>query len=370
MANTPFKRSDSSFITVRTNSAKSSEYSLVAMSAHSQSDQSETPRLCFDSQQDALDFQAKLVQDSRDWMALNDLNFVDRYKRKEIEIVMPLCIRNNEWAESNDFHLVLSAVPSVRIWHGERSTVSPRRSSPSFHDGLHWPDDRVLVPVTQFVQCPQEVIASSVWLEPAKERLNLFRQVFGPSDGRRHVTHVTGEGESSVSGVRFTNCDGNGIPSNIQSTSQINNHVTRDVAKLFWERSDEFYLVNLPARCLRIGFDNLCVWFEVVELPDSPVEIGKEIFLSPCEFTARTGERVSHRKAAEYYGPMKSKLDTDTTPEQKLDRFHSALRGVLQVSKQDLNNRLAAEKIANEGKPKRGPKPRTSASGHASGGKG
>jgi hypothetical protein len=48
-------------------------------------------------------------------------------------------------------------------------------------------------------------------------------------------------------------------------------------------------------------------------------------------------------------------------------RFDSAMRTILQVSKTDLNRMLAEEKIANAGKPKRGPKPRTSASGLASG---
>jgi hypothetical protein len=38
--------------------------------------------------------------------------------------------------------------------------------------------------------------------------------------------------------------------------------------------------------------------------------------------------------------------------------FESALRQVLRVSKTDLNRMLAEEKKANEGKPKRGPKPR------------
>ena len=38
--------------------------------------------------------------------------------------------------------------------------------------------------------------------------------------------------------------------------------------------------------------------------------------------------------------------------------FQNALRTVLQVSKSDLNRMLAEEKIANAGKPKRGPKPR------------
>jgi hypothetical protein len=40
------------------------------------------------------------------------------------------------------------------------------------------------------------------------------------------------------------------------------------------------------------------------------------------------------------------------------DVFEGALRKVLRVSKDDLNQMLADEKKANEGKPKRGPKPR------------
>ncbi len=48
--------------------------------------------------------------------------------------------------------------------------------------------------------------------------------------------------------------------------------------------------------------------------------------------------------------------------------FQTALRKVLQVSKADLNRMLTEEKIANAGKPKRGPKPKTSPSDHASDG--
>ncbi len=63
---------------------------------------------------------------------------------------------------------------------------------------------------------------------------------------------------------------------------------------------------------------------------------------------------------------MKSRLDPQTTPEQKMQIFRTALRSVLHLSKNDLNRMLAAEKIANQDKPKRGPKPRSSASDHAS----
>jgi hypothetical protein len=49
------------------------------------------------------------------------------------------------------------------------------------------------------------------------------------------------------------------------------------------------------------------------------------------------------------------------------DKFQSALRTVLRVSKADLTRMLADEKAANQGKSKRGPKPKqSSTSDHAS----
>jgi hypothetical protein len=51
------------------------------------------------------------------------------------------------------------------------------------------------------------------------------------------------------------------------------------------------------------------------------------------------------------------------TPE--MQRFDEALQSVLSVSKSDLKQMLADEKAANADRPKRGPKPKTSVSGHA-----
>jgi hypothetical protein len=63
------------------------------------------------------------------------------------------------------------------------------------------------------------------------------------------------------------------------------------------------------------------------------------------------------------------KAKAKTSPEHA--RFQNALRSVLQVSKTDLNRMLANEKIANQGKLKRGPKPKhSSASDHVSSDKG
>jgi hypothetical protein len=42
----------------------------------------------------------------------------------------------------------------------------------------------------------------------------------------------------------------------------------------------------------------------------------------------------------DYDEPMKSRLDPQTTPEQKMKCFQTALRRVLTVSKDDLNAKL------------------------------
>jgi hypothetical protein len=55
------------------------------------------------------------------------------------------------------------------------------------------------------------------------------------------------------------------------------------------------------------------------------------------------------------------------TPEMR--RLNDALRSVLQVSKSDMNQMLEEERRSKIGKPKPGPKPKTSVSGHAVSGK-
>ncbi len=54
----------------------------------------------------------------------------------------------------------------------------------------------------------------------------------------------------------------------------------------------------------------------------------------------------------------------------EMRRFNNALRDVLSVSKGDLNQMLEDERRGKIGKPKPGPKPKTSASGHEVSGKG
>ena len=45
-------------------------------------------------------------------------------------------------------------------------------------------------------------------------------------------------------------------------------------------------------------------------------------------------------------------------PSAEFENFDNAMRRVLHVSKEELERRLEAEKLANKDKPKRGPKPK------------
>ena len=66
--------------------------------------------------------------------------------------------------------------------------------------------------------------------------------------------------------------------------------------------------------------------------------------------------------ALEYDCRMKS----NPKPSAEFQNFDTAMRRVLSVSKDELRRRIEADKREHEGRPKRGPKPKTSASDHAS----
>jgi len=114
----------------------------------------EPPTLRFGRQQETLDFQAKFVQDSKDWLALHDRNLIDRYKRVEIEIVIPVSIRTLDRSELDYYHLILAAIPHMRIGHREGSSEPTNGSVSTVHDLTERSEEFVFVPVTQFIQCP------------------------------------------------------------------------------------------------------------------------------------------------------------------------------------------------------------------------
>src|SRR6266849_3223546 len=79
-----------------------------------------TPGLRFNTHKDALDFSAKSVEDSNNWLAVNNLDFVKRNKNAEIEIVLEFCFG----AEGDKYHLVFCSVPNMGIGHVEETSTA------------------------------------------------------------------------------------------------------------------------------------------------------------------------------------------------------------------------------------------------------
>ncbi len=68
----------------------------------------------------------------------------------------------------------------------------------------------MFIGVADFVQCPEKIVPPLVRLEPAKESLNLSRQVFALSEGPTQVVNRLGKRKSGISRLRFSQLCGNG----------------------------------------------------------------------------------------------------------------------------------------------------------------
>jgi hypothetical protein len=85
-----------------------------------------------------------------------------------------------------------------------------------------------------------------------------------------------------------------------------------------------------------------------------------------CPSITVKGFSFMNRSRVRYDVRMKSKLDPTTTPAQKMNIFGNALRQILTVSKEEYRQREKQYQAESTSRPKRGPKPKTSTSGHVS----
>src|ERR1017187_10348780 len=185
-------------------------------------DKPDTAGLRFDTHDDALNFAAQLVNDSKDWLAVHDLNIVKRYKEAELEIVFEFRVR----PQRDKFHLVFSSIPDVGFGHTEVASDFDTTSHAN-HASSNRDHDFVLIPVTNFVECPQNIVASQVRLEPAKERLDFFRQVLGPPETVGHLSNTPREGESGEFWFNFARCDCHGVGSIVEVWSGMVTHLSK-----------------------------------------------------------------------------------------------------------------------------------------------
>ena len=210
-----------------------------------------------------------IVKESADWFAANDLDFIKRYERGDLEIVVKLRLGLG----AKEYDLIFAAMPC---------SVGGEPQIGRIADHLPFVDNRsvtcgrqedVLVSQTYFVECPQKVIPSFVRLERSKDREDLLRDILAPA------LHVAFEGGSTTTDreVRLTGLstpasDSKGVNGVIESSAQIVGGITNDLRQLFRDRLGDFDLPIDVARQFRIRLDSTLAWIFLKEGVDIALE--------------------------------------------------------------------------------------------------
>jgi len=253
-------------------------------------DKLETPALLFDSHQDALDFAEQIVKDGKDWLAINKFNILECYEDVKLEIVLEL----RPWADGEHFHLIFRSIPNVVVRHRKETISGTHVASNKWkYSSSEWSDDFVLIGIANLIKHPQQIIPSEVRLEPAKERLNFFGQVFGSSESIGHLMDASSEGESGEFRGSFPRSDSDRICRIIECVSEIGDQIPEHIADSLRQWFCNLDLVNGESGPIRIVLSDLFVGLEIDERFNSLFKVGK-VFLSPCDLAVRTGERIGH----------------------------------------------------------------------------
>jgi hypothetical protein len=214
-------------------------------------DEAKALTLCFSSQNDALDFAGKLVEDGNGWLTANNIDFVERYRIGELYLVLKV----TTGAGSAEYDFVFFSVPS-----GERDTYWPSERC-AFHDhtAAHDPDgseQAVFVGRTEAVHGPEEVIPSFVCLERGKERSDIRRQIFAaPFNDIIKISGGSREGKISILGVSDARSFGGRIASLVKGRSKIVDRIGSNIAQGVGNGLGEFDFMRL-GDSIRLGLDN------------------------------------------------------------------------------------------------------------------
>lgn len=233
--------------------------------------ESDSLGLRFDSPYDALDYARKIVDDTAHWPSLNKLNVADRYMRGEAEIR----VNFTAGPDANEFCLVFLRIPERVHEHGAVLGLHPDVVDAAAK-GCDGANGRMFVGVTEFVECPQQIVPTFVWLERANEINDLFRQVFNTSlHSVLKMRFVGRDGEKSVLD------GGDSVNSLVERGAEAVDNIKDNALQSGWHGLNELDFHNLVAG-LRVMLNDTSVWLTVDERISLPSKV-KDVILSPCD---------------------------------------------------------------------------------------
>jgi hypothetical protein len=157
--------------------------------------QSEPISLQFYSHNDAIRYANQLVEDSKHWLAVHNVNLCECYENLDLEVDLKL----RSMPEMGDYHLIFRAVPLGREAERNNFTkISLVKGAVSGSDS-DWDDDFMFVGITKLVQSPKKIIPSFVWLKRNHQVKDFFRNVLGwPYYSSLNFGEVVPEGELAL----------------------------------------------------------------------------------------------------------------------------------------------------------------------------
>jgi hypothetical protein len=236
--------------------------------------------LRFDSQQDVLNFAAKLVEDGNRWMSAQNRNVADRYEDGELAIVLALYAANLPTQCVG--HLVFQRVP---IGHAEGSATEFNRAAldaDAAGDEANRGKDFVILGISHLVEAPKKIIPSLVRFECPRYRKDFLRDMLAPtSDVVFNVRWSVAEGEFVA--LKRADAEGNtgSVNDLVQGGPERIADIKSDCAATVWRVLGHPPFVSVLA-AIRLKFNNMGVWVTVDESVNLGFEIAR-VFLSPVE---------------------------------------------------------------------------------------
>lgn len=253
----------------------------------------ETASLAFNGVQDALDHSTEAVEDVEYGVSVHDSYLLKCYKKGELDLVFNLRIESS----GEKYDLLFSAIPDGMFGDGDFPVPSSFdfrvRTDERCPNGGQ---DRVIVVIPYGVQSAEKIIPSVVWLERAKERPNLLRNVLAlPVERIFESRRSIGEGKVSMLDLaRFPRCKSDAVNGMVQSGTEISHDIPndlRDGSVLKVARQSD--LVEQLLRIIRVRFDNSVIGMLLNEGLNLPLEI-VQMFCSPSDLALRTVEWSRH----------------------------------------------------------------------------
>ncbi len=236
-------------------------------------EESDSSGLSFDSHDDAVNFINKSVQDSLDWLAVHNQNIADDYMSGKVDVRLHCRTLNT----AEEYHFVFRPIPTGRekleassFLNFDVPEVNERRAD------CDRCEDAVFVGVAEFVECPEKIVPSFVWLESANEIDNLLWKRFATSfQGRLKIGSTVREREVGVT----TFGSPKSVTSLVESRPQVVNSIGGNSLQARWHGLNELDLVRVLAS-VRLTLDEGFVGLSFEEFGGLPFEI-IEVIVSP-----------------------------------------------------------------------------------------